>query len=87
MRFVLFVGVVAWCLALPDTSHAQLSPSASWAAHAANQYRVVPDLLDHPAIPREERAFGRVNQVRLKPDTTLSSIYVVVHLDRVLTQA
>jgi len=44
MRSVLIVGVIAGCLALPETGHAQLSPSASWAAHAANQYRVVPDL-------------------------------------------
>jgi acetyl esterase/lipase len=44
MRLVLLVGVVVSCLALPETSDAQLSPSASWAAHAANQYRVVPDL-------------------------------------------
>ncbi len=44
MRTALLSVVIAIGVAIPDTSYAQLSPSASWAAHAANQYRVVPDL-------------------------------------------
>ena len=44
MRTALFVTVIAFGALLPDTSHAQLSPSATWAAHTANQYRVVPDV-------------------------------------------
>jgi acetyl esterase/lipase len=44
MRFALFVVAIALGVAVPETSHAQLSPSANWAAHTANQYRVVPNL-------------------------------------------
>ena len=44
MRTALFVAATAFVLVWPEASHAQLSPSANWAAHAANQYRVVPDL-------------------------------------------
>src|SRR5438128_208280 len=37
--------LVAVCLALtPLPAFAQLSPSAAWAAHAANQYQVVPNI-------------------------------------------
>ena len=43
MRTALFVGVIAFAFVLPER-HAQLSSSANWAAHAANQYRVVPDV-------------------------------------------
>jgi acetyl esterase/lipase len=44
MRTALFAAAIAFVVVLPETSHAQLSPSADWAAHAANQYRVVPDV-------------------------------------------
>src|SRR6187549_2547910 len=44
MRTALFAAAIAFVVVLPETSHAQLSPSANWAAHAANQYRVVPDV-------------------------------------------
>src|SRR5882724_5329214 len=37
MRKILLAAVL---LALPRAAAAQLSPSASWAAHAANQYQV-----------------------------------------------
>ena len=44
MKTAVFVAVIALAVVRPETSHAQLSPSANWAAHAANQYRVVPDV-------------------------------------------
>src|SRR4029453_3630126 len=44
MRTALFAAAIAFLVVLPETSHAQLSPSANWAAHAANQHRIVPDV-------------------------------------------
>ena len=44
MRTALLIGAIAFGVSVPETAHAQLSPSANWAAHAANQYRVVADL-------------------------------------------
>ena len=45
MRTLSLVGFIALATAaLPSTVDAQLSPSGTWAAHAANQYRVVADL-------------------------------------------
>ena len=44
MRTAYFIVAIALGMALPETSDAQLSPSANWAAHTANQYRVVPDV-------------------------------------------
>ena len=44
MRTAYFIVAIALGVALPETSDAQLSPSANWAAHTANQYRVVPDV-------------------------------------------
>jgi len=44
MRTALFLVAITLGVALPGTSHAQLTPSANWAAHAANLYRVVPDV-------------------------------------------
>src|SRR4029450_1445998 len=44
MRTALLAAAIASVVVLPETSHAQLSPSANWAAHAANQYRVAPDV-------------------------------------------
>ena len=44
MRTACFIVAIALGMALPETSDAQLSPSANWAAHTANQYRVVPDV-------------------------------------------
>jgi acetyl esterase/lipase len=44
MRTVSFVAFLLCLVVLPAPGYAQLSPSASWAAHAANEYRVVPDV-------------------------------------------
>jgi len=45
MRTPLFRALAAVLLVgLPGAASAQLSPSANWAAHAANQYRVVADV-------------------------------------------
>ena len=45
MRTASFVAAITFLAgALPAPAFAQLSPSATWAAHSANQYRVVPNL-------------------------------------------
>jgi acetyl esterase/lipase len=44
MRTALLPIVITLVVSIPGTGYAQLSPSASWAAHAANQFRVVADL-------------------------------------------
>jgi len=44
MRTALVIAAIALGVALPETSYAQLSSSANWAAHSANQYRVVPNV-------------------------------------------
>jgi acetyl esterase/lipase len=46
MRKRLAFGAMAWLVAagLPRDGFAQISPSAAWAAHAANDYQVIPNV-------------------------------------------
>jgi hypothetical protein len=48
MRSVLLAALV---LTLPAAAAAQLSPSAAWAAHAANQYQVAANITYLLTIP------------------------------------